>query len=222
MVRRAEADNPTSASRCSSPAGASPASVSTGAPRQTPRAPDESSVARVSRALMEGASPRAATSRSLQPARFTTRASSRSCHGEDDVSRTPFRRRTCARARRGRGRSTRTGDVRNTRGPSAQPLSRQRGSYKPTAKASAAQRESEGTTVVTRPATNNAGGAKGPCGGNVGSARTYEGMTGKTGSNHPERPESPDHVRQLQRRLWKRPSGTGPTFPCTARPHLQA
>ncbi len=67
---------------------------------------------------------------------------------------------------------------------------------------SAAQRESEGTVVVTSRATNNARGVKGPCGGNVGSARTYEGMTGTTGSNHPERPESPDHVRQLQRRLW--------------------
>ena len=50
--------------------------------------------------------------------------------------------------------------------------------------------------------TNNAGGAKGPCGGNVGRARTREGMTGTTGSNHPEGRESLDKVRQLQRRLW--------------------
>jgi RNA-directed DNA polymerase len=74
----------------------------------------------------------------------------------------------------------------------------------------AAQRESEGTTVVTRPVTNNAGGAKGPCGGNVGSASTREGMTGTTGSNHPVGRESCDKVRQLQRRLWsaaKRPPG---------------
>src|SRR5436309_58802 len=78
----------------------------------------------------------------------------------------------------------------------------QRTSYKPTAKASAAQRESEGTIVVTRPATNNAGGAKGPCGGNVGRARTREGMTGRTGSNHPDGRKSFDKVRQLQRRLW--------------------
>ena len=70
------------------------------------------------------------------------------------------------------------------------------------AKAGAAQRESEGTVVVTRPATNNAGGAKGPCGGNVGTARTREGMTGQTGSNSPGGRESIDKVRQLQRRLW--------------------
>ena len=82
------------------------------------------------------------------------------------------------------------------------PESGQRGSYKPPAKASAAQRESEGIVVVTRPVTKNAGGAKGPCGGNVGRASTREGMTGATGSNHPERRKSLDKVRQLQRRLW--------------------
>src|SRR5438094_2847460 len=89
--------------------------------------------------------------------------------------------------------------TRETRLPSE---SGQRTSYKPSAKARAGQRESEGTVVVTRPATNNAGGAKGPCGGNVGRTRTREGMTGTTGSNHPGRRESVDHVRQLQRRLW--------------------
>jgi RNA-directed DNA polymerase len=94
------------------------------------------------------------------------------------------------------------GDERNTRGPSARSSSRHRGSYKPSAKASAAQRESEGTVVVRRPATNNAGGAKGPCGGKVGRASTREGMTGSTGSNHPDGRESLDKVRQLQRRLW--------------------
>ena len=82
------------------------------------------------------------------------------------------------------------------------PGSGQRGSYKPMVKTSVAQRESEGTVVVTRPATNNAGGAKGPCGGNVGRASTREGMTGSTGSNHPAERESGDKVRQLQRRLW--------------------
>jgi RNA-directed DNA polymerase len=94
------------------------------------------------------------------------------------------------------------GAERNTRGPSARPSSRQRVSHKPTVKTSAAQRESEGTVVVRRPATNNAGGAKGPCGGNVDRASTREGMTGSTGSNHPEGRESLDKVRQLQRRLW--------------------
>ena len=82
-----------------------------------------------------------------------------------------------------------------------QSSSRQRGSYKPPAKASAVQRESEGTVVVSSRATNNARGAKGPCGGNVGDARTRKGMTAR--SNHPDGRKSIDKVRQLQRRLWK-------------------
>ncbi len=69
-------------------------------------------------------------------------------------------------------------------------------------KVSRAQRASEGTIVVTSPATNNAGGAKGPCGGHVGRASTRKGMTGTSGSNHPGGPPPIDHVRQLQRRLW--------------------
>ena len=94
------------------------------------------------------------------------------------------------------------GDGRNTRGPSAPPESGQRASYKPMAKAGRVQRASEGTVVVASLATNNAGGAKGPCGGHGGRARTREGMTGGSGSNSPGGRESPDKVRQLQRRLW--------------------
>ena len=115
------------------------------------------------------------------------------------------------------------GEERNTRDPSAQPSSGQRGSYKPKAKASAAQRESEGTVVVTRAATNNAAGGKGPCGGHVGGAGKREGMAGKTGPNHPDGRESVDKVRQLQRRLWsaaKRQPGR--RFHALYRPHLQA
>jgi len=70
------------------------------------------------------------------------------------------------------------------------------------AKASGAQRESEGTIVVSSLATNNARGAKGPCGGRVGRASTREGMTGTPGSNSPSGHPPADHVRQLQRRLW--------------------
>ena len=77
-----------------------------------------------------------------------------------------------------------------------------RDSYKPTVKASRAQRASEGTVVVSSLATNNARGAKGPCGGHVGRARTREGMTGRSGSNHPGGHPPIDNVRQLQRRLW--------------------
>ncbi len=102
------------------------------------------------------------------------------------------------------------GEVRNSGDPSALPSSGQGGSYKPWAKSSAAQRESEGATVPKRAAQaartnvaqNNAAGGKGPCGGRVGGAGKREGMTGKTGSNYPRGREPEDKVRQLQRRLW--------------------
>jgi len=55
---------------------------------------------------------------------------------------------------------------------------------------------------VSSLATNNARGAKGPCGGHADRASTRQGMTGRTGSNPPGGPPSADHVRQLQRRLW--------------------
>lgn len=94
------------------------------------------------------------------------------------------------------------GEVRNTRGPSALPSSRQGGSYKPKVKSSAAQRESEGVVVPKMVATNNAAGGKGPRGGRVEVGGKREGMAGKTGPNHPRGGKPADKVRQLQRRLW--------------------
>jgi RNA-directed DNA polymerase len=101
-----------------------------------------------------------------------------------------------------RGAARVHGDGRNTRGPSAQPRSGQRAAYTPTAKASVAQRTSEGIVVPLIVATNTATGGKGPCGGHVEGARTRKGMAGRTGPNHPDHHPVVDHVRQLQRRLW--------------------
>jgi len=70
------------------------------------------------------------------------------------------------------------------------------------AKASSAQRASEGIVVPRIAATKNAAGGKGPCGGHVEGARTREGMAGKSGPNHPGGHRPVDKVRQLQRRLW--------------------
>jgi group II intron reverse transcriptase/maturase len=50
--------------------------------------------------------------------------------------------------------------------------------------------------------TNNAAGAKGPCGGQVGEVGTREGMTGTIGSNHPGGRKPAEQVRHLQRQLW--------------------
>jgi RNA-directed DNA polymerase len=93
------------------------------------------------------------------------------------------------------------GEARNTRDPSGQPESGTSASHKPKVKASAAQRESEGTVVVAMVATNNATGAKGPCGGQVEGAGKREGMAGDSGPNHPGGRESAAKVRQLQLRL---------------------
>jgi group II intron reverse transcriptase/maturase len=78
------------------------------------------------------------------------------------------------------------------------------------AKASAAQRESEGTEVLqtgsqdagTNAATNNAAGGKGPWGGHVDEAGTREGMAGRTGPNDPGGRRPREKVQQLQRQLW--------------------
>ncbi len=48
----------------------------------------------------------------------------------------------------------------------------------------------------------NAAGGKGPCSGQIDSARTREGMSGTTGTNSPDGRPPIAKVRQLQRRLW--------------------
>lgn len=102
------------------------------------------------------------------------------------------------------------GEVRNTREPSAPPVSGQGSSYKPKAKSSAVQRQSEGIVVPqsvvratrTNAVTNNAAGGKGPCGGRADEAGKHEGMAGRTGPNNPGGVKPRDKVRQLQRQLW--------------------
>ena len=205
MVRRDDAGARASASRRSSPAGASPVSVSAGAPSSRPQVRDESDVARAGCQEPLRREPVRGPQHHVKPAASTdSQSESRAGHFAAKATPAAFQSGDVHAAGFGGvgGAARGHGAGRNTRDPSAQPLSRQRGSYKPPAKASAAQRESEGTVVVTRPATNNAGGAKGPCGGNVGRASTRKGMTGTTGSNHLGGRESLDKVRQLQRRLW--------------------
>ena len=75
-------------------------------------------------------------------------------------------------------------------------------SYKPKAKSSAVQRESEGVVVPVMAAQNNAAGGKGPWGGRVGEEGKREGMDRKSVPNNPGRRRPLDKVRQLQRRLW--------------------
>ena len=95
------------------------------------------------------------------------------------------------------------GSTRNRRDPSARPVSGRGDSYKPKAKASAAQRKSEGVVVPAMAVTNNAAGGKGPCGDHAEDGGKREGMAETPRSNHPGGAHSADKVRRLQIRLWK-------------------
>lgn len=163
MSRRDEADSEPSASRCSSPAGASPASVSAGAPSSRPQAQSETTVARAGCQKPLRREPVRGPQHQVKPAASTQlQPESRAAHlTAKAMSPVP----QSGGARTGglggvQGAARGHGEERNTRGPSAQPGSGQRGSYKPMVKSTAAQRASEGTVVVKSLVTNNARGAK--------------------------------------------------------------
>lgn len=99
-----------------------------------------------------------------------------------------------------RGAARVQGSSRNTRDPSAPPLSRQGAINRPEAKGGIAQRKSDGAIVPTRAV--NAAGGKGHERERVGEEGKRKGMTGKTGSNSPVWRRPRDHVRELRRRLW--------------------
>jgi hypothetical protein len=142
-----------------------------------------------------------AASTDLQPAGRTAHVTAKATSPQRD----PKRAGDCGGVR---GAARVQGQVRNVRGPSARPLSGQARSYKPKAKSSRAQRQSEGIVVPdgaqvpTKAVGHNAAGGKGPCGGHAEIAGKREGMAGGTGPNDPAGRESGDQVRQLQRQLW--------------------
>jgi len=188
---------------CIVPAGASPVPVSAGAPGSRPQVLGEIPAARAGRRKPlrreQGRGPqrqvKPTASTDQQPgsraAHVTAKATSRTL--EPERVRGPGGVRGAARDQ---------GVMRNTRGPSAPPSSRQGGSYKPKVKASAAQRESEGIVVPSIAATNNAAGGKGPWGGHVGGGGKREGMAGRSGPNHPDGLRPNVQARQPRRELW--------------------
>jgi RNA-directed DNA polymerase len=68
-------------------------------------------------------------------------------------------------------------------------------------KSSAAERESEGITVLSMVAQKNATGGKDPCGGHVDGAGKREGTATSSGPTNPGPRKQVDKVRRLQRRL---------------------
>lgn len=223
MVRRDEAGDPSPkgdvnpASRCADPTGASPVSVSVGAPSSRPHASGRDPDARAGR--RESARPHVR------------------CNGEQVRGPQPHVKLAASKEKQSEGRAAhltakttsatldpkRGADLggvwsaargqrsaRNTRDPSASPPSEQGGSYKSETKSSAGQRESEGHVVPnclvssrrTNVVKNNATGGKAPCGGHANEAGKRKGMDGLTAPNNPGGHAPRDNVRQLQRTLW--------------------
>ena len=126
----------------------------------------------------------------------------------------PVKQRELYSGEQARGPQHVQGHERNVRGPSAWPLSGQARSYRPKAKSSRAQRESEGIVVLhgvaqaasTKAVGHDAAGGKGPCGGHAEIAGKRKGMAGKNVPNDPggegREFEPSDEVRQLRRQLW--------------------
>src|SRR5262250_1084353 len=152
MVRR-EADEPRvdggKSARCALPAGASPASVSTGAPSSRPQASGGDPVVRAGRQKPANSGEQAhgpqhevkpAASTNLQPGSRAAHVTAKATlpAGKPEPSGGPGGVGGAARVQ---------GSARNARGPSAQPSSRPARPYKPKAKSGRAQRESEGIEV---------------------------------------------------------------------------
>ena len=204
MVRRDEADRVALASRCSSLAGVSPASVSAGAPSSRPQVSRESAVARAGCRKPLRRKPARGPQHQVKPAASTDLPpESRAGHvAAKAMSSTPQSGDVRVEGLGGvRGAARVQGDERNTRGPSARPPSRYRDSYKPMAKSNRAQRESEGVVVLLTTATKNAVRGKDLCFGRARNEGKRKGMAGTTGPNHPDSHERVVNARPPQPEL---------------------
>ena len=213
MVRRDEIAREVGrdVSRCSCPAGASPVSVSAGAPSSRPQVRAETLVARAGcrkpvrrREPCSGEQARG-PQHEVNPAASTEKQwESRAAHvtAKAMLDAPGFGHKRASSLPGVGGAARVQGWLWNTRDPSASPSSRQGASYKPKAKSSAAQRESEGSVVPAMVATNNATGGKGPCFGHARSEGKREGMAAKSGPNNPDARTCDAEVRQPQRGLW--------------------
>ena len=215
MVRRDEA-RPTGprgpeqvASRCTSPAGASPVPESVGAPGS--RLPTSRRERGVEAQRQEpdprrepcGGEQARGPQHEVKPAASTEKQSEgRAAHVT--AKATPVARESeCAAGLGGVWGAARVqGEVGNTRGPSARPTSGKSAPYKSKTKSAAVQRESEGIVVPGIAVTKNAAGGKGPCFGHAGEEGTREGMAAKSGPNNPVVRSDDVQVQQPRRLLW--------------------
>ena len=178
---------------CTTPAGESPVPVSAGAPGSRSQARGEIPVSRAGRQEPTRRQEPRSGEQARGPQHEVKPAASTEEQSESRAAHVTAKATSVTRASEratglgGVWRAARVeGEVRNTGDPSVLPSSRQGGSYKPKAKSSAAERESEGRVVLAMVATNNAAGGKAPCGGHVQEAGNREGMAGRTGPNYPD------------------------------------
>jgi hypothetical protein len=185
--------------RCLPPTGASPVSVSAGAPSSRPQALDESLAARAGCQKSPRREQARGPQHQVKPAASTdSQSESRAGHvAAKAMSAALLSGGVRVAGLGGVGGAARVHGVRwNTRDPSAQPRSRQRASYKPMAKSSRAQRESEGIVVLLTAAWHNAVRGKGPCFGRARNEGTCQGMAGRTGPNSPDARQRVDNAQQ--------------------------
>ena len=208
MVRRDETAGQVSGStvsRCSSPAGASPVSVSAGAPSSRPQASVERPVAQAGCQKPLRRKPARGPQHQVKPAASTdSQSESRAGHvAAKAMSAIPQSGGVRVAGLGGVWGAARVqGAEWNTRGPSAWPGSGQSASYKPTAKSRCAQRESEGVVVPQIVVTHNATGGKGLCFGRARNGGKCQGMAGTTGPNPPDAHRRVVNARQPQHELW--------------------
>ncbi len=164
------------------PAGGSPVRVSAAAPGSRPQSRGEISAAERGVESLFGGSKRVGWDCSL--VRLTIGEPSRSCHGEGHVRQSWFRI-GCGGSLRGRETCTRARSDHGTRETRLASLVSKDRSYKPKAKSSGGQRESEGVVVVQIGVQNNAPGAKDPRFDRACVGRECQGMPALR-ANHPD------------------------------------
>ena len=207
MVRREEdRTEPRSgevlSSRRTSPAGASPVPVGVGAPGSRPQPNGRDPGGRAGR--REG--PRTEQARGPQhqvklAASSEKQSGSRAAHFTAKATPAALAPKRAV-GPGGVGSAARVqGGMRNSGDPSASPSSGQGGSYKPVAKSSVAQRESEGVEVPTMRAKKNARGGKDPCFGHARQEGKRKGMAAKSGPNDPVAIFRDVHVREPRSEL---------------------
>jgi len=189
---------------CASPAGESPVPVSAGAPGSRPQVSEGDLCARAGRQEPLRREQPIGPQHEVNPAASShLQTGSRVAHVTAKATSSTPRPESVEGSGGVWGAARLEGGARNTRGPSARLWSQQADSYKPKAKSSGVQRESEGVVVPRIAVEQNTEGGKGPCGGRAGRGGKHEGMAGREiRSNHPRRRVPVDKVRQLRRRLW--------------------